>query len=92
MSIRTLLKFSLAAALMGLSDLELATQDQLSPLQGNDLSGLHAFDLRVGCWTIHNHVLKERVDPTDHYSLVFSREIAFEAHRRLVTATWTTPS
>jgi hypothetical protein len=26
-----------------------------------DLSGLHAFDLRVGKWKIHNRVLKERL-------------------------------
>jgi len=61
MSTRTLLKFSLAAALMALSTLTLATQDKLPPRQGDDLSGLHAFDLRAGCWTIHNHVLKERL-------------------------------
>jgi hypothetical protein len=58
---RTLLKFSLAAALMLLSGISLATQDHLQPRQGGDLSGLHAFDLRAGCWTIHNHVLKERL-------------------------------
>jgi len=46
---------------MGLSGLSLATQDKLPPRQGGDLSGLHAFDLRAGCWTIHNHVLKERL-------------------------------
>ncbi len=61
MTTRTSLKFSLAAALMGLSGLSLANQDPLQPLQGKDLSGLHAFDLRAGCWTFHNHVLKERL-------------------------------
>jgi len=61
MSTRTLLKFSLATVLLGLSALSLATQDHLQPRQGDDLSGLHAFDLRAGCWTIHNHVLKERL-------------------------------
>jgi len=29
--------------------------------QPPDLSGLHAFDLRVGKWKIHNRVLKERL-------------------------------
>ena len=61
MATRTLIKFSLAAALMALPALSLATQDHLPPRQGGDLSGLHAFDLRAGCWTIHNHVLKERL-------------------------------
>ena len=61
MPTRTLLKCSLAAVLMGLSALSLATQDQLPPRQGDDLSGLHAFDLRAGCWIFHNHVLKERL-------------------------------
>ncbi len=61
MTTRTLLKFSLAAALMGLSGLALATRVKLPPRRGADLSGLHAFDLRAGCWTIHNHVLKERL-------------------------------
>jgi hypothetical protein len=61
MTLRTLLKLSLGAALMGLSALSLATQDHLQPRQGDDLSGLHAFDLRAGCWTLHNHVLKERL-------------------------------
>ena len=61
MTTPTLLKLSLAAALMGVSALSLATPDHLQPRQGGDLSGLHAFDLRAGCWTIHNHVLKERL-------------------------------
>lgn len=61
MTIRTLLKLSLAAALMGLSASSLATPDNPPPRQGKDLSGLHAFDLRAGCWTIHNHVLKARL-------------------------------
>jgi hypothetical protein len=61
MTSRRSLKFSLAAVLMGLSGLSLATQDKLPPRQGGDLSGLHAFDLRAGCWSIHNHVLKERL-------------------------------
>lgn len=38
-----------------------ATTDNQQPRQGDDLSGLHAFDSRVGCWTIHNRVLKERL-------------------------------
>jgi hypothetical protein len=29
--------------------------------QGSDLSGLHAFDLRVGKWKLHNRVLKARL-------------------------------
>src|SRR5271154_524002 len=29
--------------------------------QTPDLSGLHAFDLRVGKWKLHNRVLKERL-------------------------------
>jgi hypothetical protein len=29
--------------------------------QTPDLSGLHAFDLRVGKWKMHNRVLKERL-------------------------------
>jgi len=57
----TLLKLSLATALMGLSAASLATQDKLPPRQGSDLSGLHAFDLRAGCWTVRNHVLKDRL-------------------------------
>lgn len=61
MSTRALFKLSLAAALIGSSSLSLATQDNLQPRQGHDLSGLHAFDLRAGCWIIHNHVLKERL-------------------------------
>lgn len=58
---RTLLEFSVAAALIGLSGLSFATQEHLQPRQGDDLSGLHAFDLRAGCWIYHNHVLKERL-------------------------------
>jgi hypothetical protein len=61
MTSRTLLKFSVAASLIGLSGTSLATQDHLQPRQGDDLSGLHAFDLRAGCWIFHNHVLKERL-------------------------------
>ena len=44
----TLRKLGGAAALMGLSGLSLATQDHPQPRQGNDLSGLRAFDLRAG--------------------------------------------
>jgi len=44
-----------------LSGLSFATQEHLQPRQGDDLSGLHAFDLRAGCWIYHNHVLKERL-------------------------------
>src|SRR5690349_14612760 len=61
MTTRILLMSGLAAALMGLSASSLATQDLPQTPQGDDLSGLHAFDLRAGCWTIHNHVLKERL-------------------------------
>jgi hypothetical protein len=46
---------------MGLSNVSFATQDHLQPRQGDDLSGLHAFDLRAGCWNFHNHVLRERL-------------------------------
>jgi hypothetical protein len=61
MTTGALLKSSLAATLMGWSGLSLATQDFPKTRQGDDLSGLHAFDLRVGCWAIHNHVLKKRL-------------------------------
>ena len=56
----TLIRFSTAVALMGWSVFSLA-QGPLQPRQGDDLSGLHAFDLRAGCWIYHNHVLKERL-------------------------------
>ncbi|HEX7964212.1 MAG TPA: DUF1579 domain-containing protein [Gammaproteobacteria bacterium] len=61
MSLRTLLTFGLATAFMGLSAPGAAAQDLPPAQQGDDLSGLHAFDLRAGCWNIHNHVLKERL-------------------------------
>lgn len=61
MSLRTLLTFGLATAFMGLSAPGAAAQDLAQAQQGDDLSGLHAFDLRAGCWNIHNHVLKERL-------------------------------
>jgi hypothetical protein len=46
---------------MAVFGLSLAAQSPERPQQGDDLSGLHAFDLRAGCWTFHNHVLKERL-------------------------------
>jgi hypothetical protein len=36
-------------------------QDAPAPPGGGDLSGLHAFDLRVGSWRAHHRVLKERL-------------------------------
>jgi hypothetical protein len=61
MTMRTLLKSCLAAILVGLCGLSLATSESPKVRPADDLSGLHAFDLRVGCWTIHNHVLKKRL-------------------------------
>lgn len=52
---------TLLATLMVTTPPAFATQDNQQPRQGNDLSGLHAFDNRVGCWTIHNRLLKERL-------------------------------
>lgn len=39
----------------------LATQDKPAPGHAPDLSGLHAFDLRVGTWKMHNRVLPDRL-------------------------------
>lgn len=65
MHIRSLLRTGFAAAFlatsMGAATSAFATQDNQQPRQGNDLSGLHAFDSQVGCWTIHNRVLRERL-------------------------------
>lgn len=38
-----------------------ASQDNPVALQANDLSGLHAFDDRVGNWLTHHRRLKERL-------------------------------
>jgi len=38
-----------------------ADQDNVKPKAGQDLSGLHAFDLRVGRWTAKHRRLKERL-------------------------------
>jgi hypothetical protein len=38
-----------------------ATQDSPKAATPNDLSGLHAFDLRVGKWRVHHRVLRERL-------------------------------
>ena len=51
----------ITAALIGPMAPAFATQDATPPAQGTDLSGLHAFDARVGCWTMTNHVLKDRL-------------------------------
>lgn len=51
----------LGAATLGLTAPAHATQDNPGPRQGKDLSGLHAFDDRAGCWTMHNRVLRERL-------------------------------
>lgn len=54
---------ALAAALgaVVLASPALAVQDSPPPPSKPDLSGLHAFDLREGKWTAHNHVLKDRL-------------------------------
>jgi hypothetical protein len=65
MPIRPLLHTGFVAAFLatsiGTATSAFATQDNPQPRQGDDLSGLHAFDSRVGCWTIHNRVLRERL-------------------------------
>jgi hypothetical protein len=38
-----------------------ASQDAPPAVRNPDMSGLHDFDLRVGRWKVHNHVLKERL-------------------------------
>ncbi|HEY1772533.1 MAG TPA: DUF1579 domain-containing protein [Gammaproteobacteria bacterium] len=53
--------FAFLATSMGAATSAFATQDDQQARQGNDLSGLHAFDDRVGCWTVHNRSLKERL-------------------------------
>jgi hypothetical protein len=67
MQIRSLLRTGFAAAFlatsMGAATSAFTTQDNQQPRQGNDLSGLHAFDSRVGCWTFHNRVLRESAWP-----------------------------
>ena len=55
------IRIALIAALIGPMAPAFATQDAPPPVQGTDLSGLHSFDARVGCWTGKNHVLKERL-------------------------------
>jgi hypothetical protein len=49
-----------AVALLGMTP-ALATQDTPKATQANNLSGLHAFDERVGKWKVHHRVLKERL-------------------------------
>jgi hypothetical protein len=49
-------------AVLGAACMAQASQDNPQPPAATpDLSGLHAFDLRVGEWTCHNRKLKERL-------------------------------
>lgn len=56
-----LITITFLTASLGAVTAAFATVDVQANRQGDDLSGLHAFDNRVGCWTIHNRVLKARL-------------------------------
>jgi hypothetical protein len=48
-------------AVLGAAHMAQASQDNPPPPAAPNLTGLHAFDLRVGEWTCHNRKLKERL-------------------------------